>query len=533
MNEVVVNKKRCFTFLNNTVQILQKPLQSLTSSITFLNNNLQTLQLNIPFLNNPLQTLRNPLRSLRVNNKKNIALLGCCALIMLSFACHKEVFNTSKNAYIYLSQDTLRFDTVFVKQGSVTQQLKIFNGVDKSLRLNNVELMGGTNSYFKINVDGVAGSKFMNVDIGANDSIYLFATVNIDSNASNLPFIIRDSVKIEYNGNTKWLQLEAYGKNATFIKTTIVTRDSTISNKMPLVILNGLVVLPNVTLTIEAGTKIYVNANAPIDIYGTLIAKGKSDSASRIIFQGIRLDNPYKDFAASWPRIYFANSSVNNVLEYCIIKNAYQGVLVDSAATNTQPKLTLNQCIFDNIYTTAVAGFATTINATNCLVSNSGNNISITGGGNYNFNFCTFASINNYYLQHKSPVFSATNITNNGVALPLFISVKNSIIYGEGGLVDNEVNIEKVGTTPYTIKFEKVVYTQKKLDNSPIIFANCFQNTPPNFVKIDASKREFDFHLQPTSPLKAQATNDSNITLDLDGKPRLVNVSDIGCFQTQ
>ena len=42
------------------------------------------------------------------------------------------------------------------------------------------------------------------------------ATIN--ANNANLPFIVRDSVSIKFNGNTKWVQLQAYGQNARFIK---------------------------------------------------------------------------------------------------------------------------------------------------------------------------------------------------------------------------------------------------------------------------------------------------------------------------
>ena len=49
--------------------------------------------------------------------------------------------------------------------------------------------MGGAASVYKMNVDGIAGTQFNNLEIEANDSLYVFAQVNVNPSAANLPFI--------------------------------------------------------------------------------------------------------------------------------------------------------------------------------------------------------------------------------------------------------------------------------------------------------------------------------------------------------
>ena len=79
------------------------------------------------------------------------------AIILFVFGCKKDTFITGKDALVFLSADTVRFDTVFTSVGSVTQLFKITNGNNQKLKIDNVTLKGGAGSAFKINVDGATG----------------------------------------------------------------------------------------------------------------------------------------------------------------------------------------------------------------------------------------------------------------------------------------------------------------------------------------------------------------------------------------
>ena len=82
-----------------------------------------------------------------------------------------------------------------------------------------------------------ATSEATNIEIEANDSVYVFVQVNVDPNAANLPFIIRDSIQVSYNGNNRLVQLEAWGQNAHFFRNKEITANETWNNDLPYVIL--------------------------------------------------------------------------------------------------------------------------------------------------------------------------------------------------------------------------------------------------------------------------------------------------------
>ena len=138
-----------------------------------------------------------------------------------------------------LSADTLRFDTVFTTAGSVTQLFKITNGNNQKLKIDQVSLQGGTASSFKINVDGVAGPAVKNIELDANDSIFVFVEVTIDPNNPNTLFIVKDSILFSLNGNMQQVYLEAFGQRAHFHhgNPLLVLRDNEIwTNDLPHVV---------------------------------------------------------------------------------------------------------------------------------------------------------------------------------------------------------------------------------------------------------------------------------------------------------
>jgi len=451
------------------------------------------------------------------------------AVFFSATSCKKDAFITSKDALLQLSEDTLHFDTVFTSTGSITQYFKIFNPNNQKLLLSGVELMGGSSSYFKINVDGTPGTVFQNIEIAANDSLYTFVTVSINPSAANLPFVVRDSIRISYNGNVRYMQLEAYGQNAVFLNNREITKDTTWNNTLPIVILGGLVIDSAKTLTINKGCKVYVHADAPIIVNGTVKAIGDKYDSTRIVFQGDRLDDPYKNYPGSWPGIILSSSSKDNVFQYAIIKNAYQGVIAQLPAADNNPKLTLDECILDNIYDVALGAVNSSISARNCLISNCGYNVYLQSGGNYTFNQCTISSYNNDYVTHKNAVF---NISNNDAtnSYPLNCTVVNSIIYGDGGLVNDEITVNKLGNTAFGIAMNNVLYKVKN-DPANIVFSNSIKNQSPLFDSIDVNNHFYNFRLQAGSPCinKGAATS---VNFDLDGNTRNTVAPDLGCYET-
>lgn len=460
-------------------------------------------------------------------------LIASCLFLVVNTSCKKESFITSANAHLRISADSVKFDTVFTRTGSVTQSFKIVNENDQALKLSSVKLMGGAASSFKININGSATSEVSNLDIAANDSVYVFVSVMVNPSTANLPFIISDSISVQYNSNQRWVQLEAYGQNAHFLNSAIINGNTSWPNDLPYVISGSLLIAPDAALTIDAGSKIYSHANAPIIVDGTLVVNGTA--TDKVIFSGDRLDAPYNSLPASWPGIVLRNSSKNNVIRFAEIKNAYQGIVVDAPATNNNPKLIIQQSIIDNAYNAGLHCSNTSVRAENVLVSNSASNVLIESGGNYSFTHCTIVSYSNAYIQHKTPVLYLANFKQNGSTTrqDLKAIFTNCIFWGDNGYITNEIQVNKQGATAFDVTLNHCIY---KSDGEPsnTNLISSLKNIDPLFDSVDNNSRYYDFrHDKATVAPGINKGTPTAVLIDLDNKTRNVGLPDIGCYEKQ
>lgn len=457
---------------------------------------------------------------------KRCSLFFLFTFFIVLLSCKKTSFITSSDALLLTSTDTLHFDTVFTTAGSITQSFKIFNINDQKLLLSKVELAGGNNSVFKINVDGVSGTSFSNIEIAPNDSIYVFVEASINPNANNIPFLVQDSINFTYNGKEQWVQLDAYGQNAHFLRNATVTKDTVWNNELPFVILGALTINEGKTLTISKGVQVYCHADSKIMVNGSLQAFGGVND--KIIFTGDRLDDYYKDLPASWRGIIFSESSKNNAFNYCEIKNASDAITLNNPSTDSNPRLKLNECIISNASGSGILSNNSSVDAANCLIYNCGNNIQITAGGNYNFTHCTVVGYSNNFISHLNPVLSISNADSNNQNFALDATFVNSIFYGDDGIVSDEIFVQQSGAYPFTLNFENDLYKGNATAGN---FTDCIQNQDPLFVNIDAGENVFDFHLQSNSPCM-NAGKKTSVTIDLDNNTRN-DKPDIGCYEAE
>jgi hypothetical protein len=463
---------------------------------------------------------------------KSPGILTICTFLLL-FSCRKDSFISSPDARVRITSDTLKYDTVFVSAGSTYQTFKVINENDQKLRLTSIKLMGGNSSVYKINVDGTPGIQFDNIELEPNDSVYVFAQVNIDPSAANLPFILRDSIEVSYNGRKRYVQLEAWGQNAHFFRDKVITTNETWNNDLPYVILGSLFVNTNQKLTINKGCRIYVHADAPIVVNGTIEVNGSKDSIDRVYFQGDRLDEPYREFPASWPGLIFQTSSRDNIFNYAVIKNAFQAIALSDPSLNANPKMVLNECIIDNIYQQGIVAINSSLRARNCLISNCGNNLALVKGGNYQFTHCTIATYGNRYIDHRNPVLILTDyvvVNNQPVTQPLTATFTNCIFWGENGLVDNEVFVDKKGNS-FNVSFNNALWKQQAAPAN-IVATGIISNQPPQFDSINTFKNFYNFRLKLNSPAANKGIN-AGVIIDLDGKPRPLGLPDLGSYESQ
>ena len=462
------------------------------------------------------------------------SLLAVFITCLFFTSCKKDSFITSGNASVTITQDSIKFDTVFTTAGSVTQSFKIINENNQKLLLSRIKLMGGATSSFNININGIQTTGQDNIEIAANDSTYVFVSVFVDQTTANLPFIISDSILISYNGNTRFVQLQAYGQNAHFLTNTVISSNTTWQNDLPYVILGSLQVDTSINLSIEAGCEIYSHADAPFLVDGTLTVAGTKQN--EVKFSGDRLDQYYNNLPASWPGIYFRGSSIDNDLRFAIVKNANQAIVVDGPALNSNPKLRLHQCIIDNAFEAGLFCYNSSVTADNTLISNCGNNLIIQLGGNYTFTNCTVAAYSNTYLLHTNPVLQVSDAAIQGTATvtdALNASFINCIFWGENGSVEDELIIDKEGSGPFDVNIENCLYKAIN-DPSNASLTSVIKNIDPSFDSIDVSNKYYDFRV--TKNEFAPGINSGTIVAfptDLDDDARANGITDIGSYEKQ
>jgi hypothetical protein len=468
--------------------------------------------------------------------KRVAPFFGLFAFVFCLFliSCKKDSFITSEFANVNITADTLKYDTVFTTAGSITKSFKIINDNNQKLRLGKVKLMGGTASAYKMNVNGVATSELTNLDIEANDSIYVFVSVTVNPNTANLPFIVSDSILINYNDNNRYVQLQAYGQNANFLSNRILTGNVVWTNNLPYVILGSIRIDTTASLTIQPGCKIYSHATAPFIVDGTLIINGTK--AEPVTFTGDRLDEAYRDLPASWPGIYFRGSSKNNVLTYTVVKNANQAIVTEKPSVNANPKVILHQCIVDNAFDAGILCVNSNLQADNSLISNCGSNINLTYGGIYNFTHCTVAAYSTNFLTHKNPALNVTNFTQQGgatVTADMNAVFRNNIFWGDGGIIENEISVNKQGANTFNVLFEKNLY-RSLVDPSNSLLNGNIKNADPSFDSINISKNIFDFRVTkiPVAP-GINVGVATGFLKDLDDKNRNAGLPDLGCYEKQ
>ncbi len=466
----------------------------------------------------------------------SLILLGC---VVLFSNCRKEKLLKDASAELDFSTDTVTFDTVFTQRGSATQQLKVFNPHDQRIQINSIKLAGGDNGQFRMNVDGEPSPAVTDVEIAAKDSIYIFVEVTVDPNNQNNPFVIRDSIVYNVNGNQQRTILQAWGQNANYYRPdidggenfpdfSIIDCNTTWTDEKPYVIQGFAVVDSGCTLTIEEGTQVHLANNASLFVFanGELNVQGTADNPVR--FQGIRLEEFYDDVPGQWGGLWLSKGSKNNVINHAIIENAEVGIRVDSLPPNNAPMLQIRNSVIKNCLSTGILGLTSVIFAENCLIYNCGeNNVRFQLGGLYRFFHCTMANYGSQYIDHKKGILKMAN-----EQAPAFLdaSFYNCIIHGSK---DEEIVLDKNNdqNVEFRYKFShSLLKTERNMADTN--YVNVIKNSDPEFESIS----DDDYHLSSGSPAIDAGTSDlpdqqtANPDTDLDDKQR-DNNPDMGAYE--
>lgn len=454
--------------------------------------------------------------------------------ILTVISCKKDPIITDSSAKLEFSTDTVLFDTVFSTIGSTTHFLKVYNRNNKKIIISTIRLAGGSNSQFRINVDGIPGTSVTDIEIPKKDSLYIFIEVTIDPTNGLLPFIVKDSIVFETNGNIQDVDLVAWGQDAHFFNGNTLCSE-TWTNDKPYVIYNSILVDSSCTLTIMEGVNVYSHNNSGLFVKGTLLVNGTKDDP--VTFQGDRLETYYDDVPGQWLGVFILRNGDNNisVIKHAIIKNALYGVSLgshdnpdlNSFTWDNHPGLLLQYSIIQNISLTGIFGFLSEILAENCLIFNCGQyNAQLVFGGLYDFNHVTMANYGSYMVEHKDPILQMGNFAiSNQVEFPadLDATFANCIIYGS---IENEIDLNDGGNAAFIYLFENcLIKVDTSINTGTSNFISIIENLDPLFANVS----EDDYHLTAPSPC-INAGIVTSVLNDLDENPRDGN-PDLGAYE--
>ena len=491
---------------------------------------------------------------MRILNNIKLLIITLLAIISIN-SCKKDVLLTDSNAKLNFSTDTILFDTVFASIGSVTKNFRVYNPYDEVLKISSIRLANGAASLFRVNVNGIPGTSFSDIEIRGGDSIWVFVEVTVNPNNQSLPYVVQDSIIFETNGNIQDIDLVAWGQNAHFfiakkespnlppyvIIDTNLNSTITWDKNLPYVIYGGFAVVDSsTTLIITEGTQIHFSNAGGLWIYksGTLKVQGTKDKP--VVFQGLRRETALQEEPGQWDRIWINDGGIHEI-DYAVIKNGFIGLQLETLFDPALPvflKLTNTQ--IRNMSGLGILARNFKVDGWNDVISNCGSyNAAFTIGGEYDFTHCTFANFWNFG-QRTTPVMYLNNYTTDqaGQDVPVPMTkaeFKNCIIYGNN---DNELELDfKTGALNNhvfrncIIKADNTTATTDPLHFDVIYLNNNpqFKNTFNNDLTLDTlafAREKGDFSLINQSAIPPMNIDINGVTRPLGGTQ-----PDLGAFE--
>ncbi|MFA7274508.1 MAG: right-handed parallel beta-helix repeat-containing protein [Crocinitomicaceae bacterium] len=442
-------------------------------------------------------------------------------------SCKKPL--SFSNGNLNFSTDTVVFDTVFTTVGSTTKRLKIYNPGKSTLKIDEIELMGGSSSPFRLNVDGLKGKLFSEIEMEKEDSLFIFVEVTLSVNNGTLPLIVEDRIRFRTNGKDQFVQLAAWGQDAYFHYKDI--NSGTWPNDKPHVIYDYAAVDSAQTLNIQPDTKIYLHKDAILYNYkGTLNINGTRDH--EVILQGDRLEAFYQDQPGQFYGIYMQEAR-HSVIEHVIIKNGTAGIHLYSNDPSNISQYTLD-LRFAEIYNNANYGLflysGAKVKAENCLIyKNLSRAVLVLEGGDFNFNYCNLLG---YAASDQVETVGITNYFKNSEGVTNYKSINegvftNCVITGNQA-TEFAISTENPGGV-YNLNFlfRNCLITAETIPSDGY-FQNILWNQNPAFVNYI----ENDFNILNSSVLNGAADDNFHLNEDFDGGNSRSIPSDVGAYET-
>ena len=506
--------------------------------------------------------------------RKWLRIIGVLLAIALTKACDYDLsFSPAQTQDIRFSSDTVYLDTIFTSIGSSTYNLRIYNQADHNIKIGSIRLGQGSDSQFRLNVDGMHGQDFNDIEVLANDSIYVFieTTVDIKDYAANAPeFLYNDQLLVD----EQTVELITLVKDAIFLYPKredgfkemiplgtdeegnafgiegfyLEDNELIFTNERPYVIYGYAGVPSEKTVRFEAGARIHFHDNSgliaaessSVHVLGEQSADAEMQEGE-VIFEGDRLEPFFENIPGQWGAIWLTAGSTNHIFRHATIKNASVGILMDYNDETENPTLVLEQTQIHN--SSAVGLWAKTghVRAVNSIFGNAGN-ASFFGniGGSYEFTHCTFANYWNRSFRSTPAVILNDYVPiseTEDFVMPLEKAVfANCIIDGNQTV---EFGVEQKGDQELSFSLDHTALRFSPADET--IYENPYYDFSSStlYPKLILNKQTA-FHQPSTNDFRisqeseviglGKSTHAASVPVDLNGVDR-TNLPDLGAFQ--
>lgn len=446
-------------------------------------------------------------------------------MLLAAISCNKDdITFDSPTQELRFSSDTVFCDTVYHQVRSETYVVKVYNNEDKDIMIPRVNLEKGAASLYRINVDGKPGYDFNNVPLRKKDSLYIF--VEIAPEATGPEAIAED--KILFTGPTgqQHVTLFSVVQDAEFFIQTpgnpnVIASSTTWNNNKAKIIYGNLTINPNVTLDINAGTKVYFHKNSGMKVSSGAVLNINGTQADQVILRGDRNDTYYDTIPKNWNSIRMeANSTLK--MNHARLFGGTRGL--DMRQTN----VTITNSFIHTFFEYGIYAVGSTVNANNLVMNNCGLScIGIFLGGKHSYTHATIANYSNTMSSFdRSGIFAANEWKNDAGqtqqgALQL-LDIKNSIVYSDR---DDAIHFEQTPGQQFEfllqnslIKYTSATGSGFTFDNNPRVIQTT-KNTDPQFVNYFMAK--MNLRVKPGSPALGKGNTAVAATVPFD----IVNVS--------
>lgn len=477
--------------------------------------------------------------------------------ILFSFAsCRTDMDFEPVAQPLRFSVDTVYLDPVFSETQSSSHLIKIYNTSNKNIKIPQLTLGKGEQSYFNLLVEGKSGKQFSNVELLAKDSLYVFIHTLGKADPNAKEFLYTDQLRVLGNTQPQSIELVTLIKDAYFLhpekveqqvlhsvkledETTIegfylgdtnVHAKNTLrlDNAKPYVVYGYAIIPENKTLYLEAGTQLYFHENSGIiGLKGSAIqAHGTLENP--IIFRHDRLEASYTYTAGLWSGIRLQNPGAS-ILDHVYIEQAKIGLYLDHAVDFTLK----NTQLYNHSYT-ALEAINSTIVGQNVVAATTQNaTVVLRHGGNYLFQHCTFSNSGFRPDQH------ALRIDNNPETPFERILIQNSLIHS--AIAQSFAFIGEEAPTGVRFESNALKDTSKRsattsiynYANEGIYLNNSILDTPAlATVDFQDPKKNLFYYSSLMTHLigKGNRTIAGDVPQDLNGIDRR-NAPDLGAYQ--